>query len=163
MGDAATCGHPVDVARSDRLHRSQTVAMLDLTLEEIGDRGETDVRMRRDVDALPRSEVHLTHVIEEREGPDRASPGRWEHPVDRHTAEIAGAGLDHHVDSRGRYRARAHRLERGSDAHDDASGPASHTTSFHDDHDRSPKQHTVSFVWLDDRRRVPTSRAWRRT
>jgi len=45
--DAATRRHPVDVAGSDRSQRADAVAVHDLALEQVRDRREPDVRMRR--------------------------------------------------------------------------------------------------------------------
>src|SRR6185437_567238 len=65
MSDPAARRHPVDVTGPDRLVRAQAVAMHDLTLEEIRDRGQADVRMRPHVDAAPRRKIGRSHVVEE--------------------------------------------------------------------------------------------------
>ena len=56
MDDASACGHPVDVAGTDGLNHAQTVTVHQFALEQIGDRGQPDMRMRPHVDALPRRE-----------------------------------------------------------------------------------------------------------
>jgi uncharacterized protein DUF2721 len=72
MHDAAPGGHPVDVARANRLHRAEAVAMQDLAFEEIGHRGKADVRMRPHVEAFARRERHRAHLVKEHERTDRA-------------------------------------------------------------------------------------------
>ncbi|RWA56195.1 hypothetical protein AU476_04380 [Cupriavidus sp. UYMSc13B] len=49
--DAAPGCHPVDVARADRLVAAQAVAVDDLALEQVGDRGQPDMWMRAHVSA----------------------------------------------------------------------------------------------------------------
>src|SRR6185437_1074819 len=95
MRDAATGGHPVDIARAYRLMRAQAVAMDDLALEEIGDRGKPDVRMRPHIDAVPRRKCGRPHVIEEDERADQLARRCGQHAADGEAAEVARAGVDH--------------------------------------------------------------------
>src|SRR5207237_5051233 len=81
MHNAAPGGHPIDVARADRLHRAEAIAMQDLALEEIRHRGEADVGMRPHVEALARRERHGAHLVEEHEGAHRALARRGQHPA----------------------------------------------------------------------------------
>src|SRR5207244_2927048 len=71
VDDAAPRRHPVDPSGTDDLVRTQTVAVHDLALEEISDRGKVDVWVRANVDAGAWCELHGTHVVEEDEGPDQ--------------------------------------------------------------------------------------------
>jgi hypothetical protein len=72
--NAAAGRHPVDGAGLDHLVRAQTVAVIDLAFEEIGDGGEVDMRMRPHVHPLARREHGRPHVIEEHERPDHSPP-----------------------------------------------------------------------------------------
>ena len=51
VNDAAPRGHPVDLAGLDGLHGAKTVSMNDRPGEQIGHRGQTDMRMGPHVDA----------------------------------------------------------------------------------------------------------------
>src|SRR5258706_134389 len=66
---AAPSGHPVHVAGHDGERAAEAVAMHDLAVEQIGDGGEPDMRMRAYVDALAGAKLRRTHVIEEDERP----------------------------------------------------------------------------------------------
>ena len=89
MDDAAAGGHPVDRTRPDCLHRAEAVAVNDLAFEQVGDGGETDVRMRADVDALTGGEIGRAHVVEEDERPDHSPHRRRQDPPHDEAAEIA--------------------------------------------------------------------------
>jgi hypothetical protein len=52
MHDAGTSGHPVHLTGVNLLADAETVAMMDLPIEQIGDRGEADMRMRPNIDPL---------------------------------------------------------------------------------------------------------------
>jgi len=94
MNDAVPGGHPVDVARRDRLHGAEAVAVQDFALEQIGDRRQADVRMRAHVDSGTRREIRRTHVIEKDERADHAVRHPGEHSPHRKPAEVAGVGLE---------------------------------------------------------------------
>jgi hypothetical protein len=99
MGDAASGGHPVDRAGADGLHAARAVAMHNLALEKIGHGGETDMRMRPDIEAGARREDGRTHMVEKNEGPERAALGEGQHAAHLEpVAEIAGARLDRHLE-----------------------------------------------------------------
>ena len=96
MRDAAPGRHPVDVARPDRLHAADAVAMQDLAFEEIGHGGEADVRMRPHVEPLARRQRHRPHLVEEDEGTDAALLRcRQRAAHGKAVAEVAGAGNEH--------------------------------------------------------------------
>ena len=96
MRDAAAGDHPVHFFGLDRLLHADAVAMHDLAREQIGDRGESDVRMRTHVDGLrkPGREVLRADVIEEDEGPDHVPPRERQHAPDFESPEIAAALVD---------------------------------------------------------------------
>src|SRR5437879_155531 len=70
MGDAAPGRHPIDFTRADGLFGTQTVAVHDLAVEQIGDGGKADMRVRAYVHLArdPRREFHRAEMIEEDEG-----------------------------------------------------------------------------------------------
>ena len=98
MHDAASRGHPVDFARPDRHRRAEAVAVHDLAVEQEGDGGEPDVRMRPHVDALAAAELGRPEVIEEDEGADHAPLAVGQRAADREAAEIDAARNDHQFD-----------------------------------------------------------------
>ena len=98
MGDTAACSHPVDRAGPDRLQRAETVAVDDLAPDQVGHRGEPDVRMRPHVDALAEQELRRPHLIEKDERPDHLPARRWQRPAHFEAAEIARPRHDDHLD-----------------------------------------------------------------
>lgn len=69
--------------------------MQDLALEEIGDRGEADVRVRPHIEALPGRERSRPHLVEEDEGPDAALLHVGERAAHREpVSQVARAGND---------------------------------------------------------------------
>jgi hypothetical protein len=81
-----------------RLERAEAVAMDDLAREQIGDRGEPDVRVRAHVDALAEQELRGPHLVEEDERPDHLAARRGQGPAHLEAAEIARPGQDHRLD-----------------------------------------------------------------
>src|SRR3546814_1155378 len=67
MGDTPARGHPVDLARPDRLLGADAVAMHDLAIEQVGDRRQTDMRMRTDIGLARQARLHQlgSHAVEE--------------------------------------------------------------------------------------------------
>ena len=114
MGDAAPCGHPVDLPRADGLLGCDAVAMHDLPIEQIGDGRESDVWMRPHVDAARDAgrKQGGSHVIEENERPHHASLCGWQDAADLESAEITAALLDDEFDHRHRRNLRI-RIVRG--------------------------------------------------
>src|SRR5690606_7545281 len=99
MHDAAARRHPVDRARTNRLHAAKTVAMQYFTAEEIGDGGEPNVRMRTYINAIARCEQRRSHLVEEHERPDHAaSLGRQRALHDESAPEVTAARHDDDVD-----------------------------------------------------------------
>src|SRR5260221_3642512 len=67
--DAAACGHPVDRAGLDVLHRADAVAVHELSFEKVGHRRQPDMRVRTDIGVLEGLELLRTEMIEEKERP----------------------------------------------------------------------------------------------
>src|SRR4051794_36933636 len=65
MHHAAPRDHPIDVAWTNNLLRTQAVTVHELALEQVRERGEPDVRMRPHVDAGTRQQCARPHVVEE--------------------------------------------------------------------------------------------------
>jgi len=88
MGDSAPGGHPVHLARRDGDLGADAVAVGDLAVEEIGDGGKADVRVRANIDAArdARLESDRPHVIEEGERPHHAALGEGQNAPDLEAA-----------------------------------------------------------------------------
>src|ERR1700739_4171867 len=96
--DAAPGRHPIDRARPDRQRGAETVAMYDLAVEQIGDSGKTDMRMRPYIDPLAGLEHGGSEMVEENKRPGHARAGRRQGPMHLKAAEIDRARHDHLVD-----------------------------------------------------------------
>jgi hypothetical protein len=99
--DAATGNHPVDLVRPDTLSETQTVTMQDLALEQIGDRGQPDMRMRPHIERAAGREFDRSHLVEEDERADATSLRGRQHPshddaVAQGTLRGNDSRLDHH-------------------------------------------------------------------
>ena len=66
MHDAAPGRHPVYFTRPDRHGGAETVAVHDLAVEQIGDSGEPDMRMRAHVESVAGAEFRRPEMVEER-------------------------------------------------------------------------------------------------
>ena len=102
MGDTAARHHKVDISGPDGLAATHRVPMQYLTLEQIGYRGEADVRMRQHVDALARREVRRSHFIKKDPGPDHFSLCGWQQTADRKTSQIGYPGAQDRLNSAAR-------------------------------------------------------------
>ena len=99
MHDPAAGSHPVDVARLDRLREAQTVAMENPAVEQIGDGGEANVRMRLDLHAAARRHVHRAKVVEKDERPDHATlHARQDTAHGKAATQVVGTALDQKFD-----------------------------------------------------------------
>ena len=98
MHDAAPGRHQVDLARPDGERGAEAVAVAHLALEQIGDGGEADVRVRAHVDAVADQELGRPHLVEEDEGPDHLLLGRGQRAAHLEAAEVAGARHDDVLD-----------------------------------------------------------------
>src|SRR5688572_7506044 len=92
--DAATRDHPVYFARADALHRPHAVSVQHVALEEVGDGGEADVRVRPYVDVHVGSSQDWAEMVEEDEGPYEPSMGEWKHAPNVDGPEAARARGD---------------------------------------------------------------------
>ena len=91
MGDAGAGGHPVDVAGHDRLVGAEAVAVQDLALEQVGDGGEADMRVRAHVEAASGEELAGAHLVEEDERADHLALARRQGAADLEAAEVVRA------------------------------------------------------------------------
>src|ERR1700742_2046662 len=95
MGDAASGGHQVHRTRLDLLDVALAVAVHDAAVEQIGDGGEPDMRMRPHVHALAGDELHRAEMIEEDERANHLPFAVWQGAShDKAVAEIASARHD---------------------------------------------------------------------
>ena len=67
--DAATRGHPVHFARSDRNRGAQAVTVHDFAVKQVGYGGKSDVRMRPHVETIARAKFSRPEMIEKDEWP----------------------------------------------------------------------------------------------
>ncbi len=67
---------------------AETVAMHDFAVEQIGDGGEPDMRVRPHVDAVAGAEHRRSEMIEEDERPDHARARRRQRAMHLEAAEI---------------------------------------------------------------------------
>ncbi|MND28824.1 hypothetical protein D3C80_193180 [compost metagenome] len=94
MHDAAPGGHQVNVSGANDEFGAETVAMLDFAVEQIGDGGKPDMRMRLDVQRLTSLQDRRSHAVKKDEGADETTlPGR-QGAAHRKAANIAGARND---------------------------------------------------------------------
>ena len=117
MDDATTCGHPVDLARTDRRGGAEAVAMHDLPVEQEGDGGEADMGMRPHVDALTGAKLGRPEMIEEDEGPDHAPLGVRERAAHREMADVYAARHHDEVDGVSGFRIAGRRILGRKEAH----------------------------------------------
>ena len=103
MNDPTSRGHPVDFAWDDGLNGTQTIAVYQLTFEQVGDGGQIDVRMRTYVDSAAWQELRRAHVIEEDEGSHRPSRYRRQNSPHFESSDIARPRLERDLDGRGRF------------------------------------------------------------
>src|SRR6185503_15069800 len=95
----AAGGHQVHRAGRDLLDVAFAVAMHDRAVEQIGDGGEPDMRMRPHVHALAGDELHRAEMIEEDEGTDHLPLAmRQRAPHHESVAEIARARHDNEIE-----------------------------------------------------------------
>ena len=86
MHDAAARRHPVDGTGLDQLFAAQTVAVHHRALEQIGHRGQADMRMRAHVDLRFRLDRNRAEMIEEHERPHRPALQRRQHAAHHEAA-----------------------------------------------------------------------------
>ncbi|ENN89042.1 hypothetical protein RHSP_01992 [Rhizobium freirei PRF 81] len=98
MHDAAPGRHQVDVAGADDFGRAEAVEMTDFAVEQIGDGGKPDVRMRAHVERFARPQDRRPHAVEEDERPHQPPPAARKRAPHRKTAKVAGARNDEVLD-----------------------------------------------------------------
>ena len=95
MGDAAARGHQIHRAGRDLLDIALAVAVHDAAVEQIGDGGKPDMRMRAHVHALAGHKLNRAEMIEEDEGADHLALAMRQGAAHREAvAKIAGARHD---------------------------------------------------------------------
>ena len=97
MHDAAARGHPVDLAGPDRRRGAEAVAVHDLAVEQIGDGGKPDMRMRPHVEAVAGAKFRRPEMIEEDEGPDHARARRRQRAAHREAVAEIDRARHHHL------------------------------------------------------------------
>ncbi len=98
MGDAAPGDHPVQRAGRDDLVGAGAVAVMEVALEQVGDRAEADMRMRPHVDALAGQQLGRPGLVEEDERPDHLPLRRRQGAPDLEAAKVARARDDEGLD-----------------------------------------------------------------
>jgi hypothetical protein len=93
VGHAMTGGHQVELTRADHLLVSQAVAVQRLAGEQPGDGLQTDVRVRRDPQALI-ADVGRPDVVEEAPRPNRSPAALRERPAHSDRAHLGFSALD---------------------------------------------------------------------
>src|SRR5262245_34098078 len=94
MHDAASGGHPVDLAGLDRHGGAEAVTVHDLAIEEIGYGGEADMRVWANVETIARVEFRRSKMIEKDKWPNHAGPSGRQCTTDREVAEVHCARHD---------------------------------------------------------------------
>ena len=96
MHDAAAGGHPVHLAGADRHRGAETIAVHDLAVEQVADRGEPDMRVRPHVQPLAAAEFGRAEMVEKDEGADHARAHRRQGTAHGEAvAEVRSTGDDH--------------------------------------------------------------------
>src|SRR3546814_17499898 len=74
--------------------------MHDLAIEQVGDRRQTDMRMRTDIGLARRARLHQLgyHEVEEDVGADHAALGERQHAADFKGTQVEAALLDEEFD-----------------------------------------------------------------
>ena len=88
MNDALASRHPVDLARTNRLHVTKAVPMQYLTLEQKRDGGEADMRMRANVHTGAGRKLSGPHVIEKDERPHTLPALVWQRTAHREFTQV---------------------------------------------------------------------------
>jgi hypothetical protein len=98
MSDATARRHPVHITWANWLSRAEAVTMVDIALEEVGNRGKANMRMRSHIQSVPRQELAWAHLIEENEGPDHLPLARRQGAAHLESAQIMRTGNDNRID-----------------------------------------------------------------
>src|SRR5205809_7284508 len=118
MGNAAPGGHQVHRAGGYLERIALAVAMHDAAIEQVGDGGKSDVRVRAHVEPLPSDELNRSHLIEEDEGTDHLALAMRQRAAHREAvAEIAYARNNDELERVTRSFLAEHWIGRGQPAH----------------------------------------------
>src|SRR6202046_847929 len=99
MHDAGASSHPVNLARADLLADAETVGVMDLTVEQIGDRRQADMGVRSDVDPFTRAKVGRPHVIQKNEWPNHPSARKRQNAADfQSAAQVLARAFDDQIE-----------------------------------------------------------------
>src|SRR5713226_22365 len=119
MGNAPPRGHQVHRAGLDFLDVALAVAVHDAAVEQIGDGGEPDMRMRANVHALAGYELHRSEMIEEDEGADHLALAVRQRAAHLESiAEVAGARHNDQFERVARFGIAKHGIVGGHPAHE---------------------------------------------
>src|SRR5690606_14584529 len=79
---------------------THAVAMHDLSIEQVGDRRQADVRMRAHVRLLRKARVEVLrpHAVKENVGTDHPAFGEWQDAPDLERTKVPAALLDDEFD-----------------------------------------------------------------
>ena len=117
MNDAATRGHPIDLAWPDRRGGAEAVAMHDLAVEQERDGGEADMGMRPHIDTLAGAKFRRSEMVEEDERADHAPIHVGQGATHREMAYVHAPRHDHEVDRIGGPRIAGRRVLGRKEAH----------------------------------------------
>ena len=98
VDDALPCHHQVDITGADRLQAAEGVPVQYLALKQVGDRADTDMRVRAHIDALPGGEIRGPHMIEEDPWPDHLLLSARQGAPHREPAQLLRLGLNQLLD-----------------------------------------------------------------
>jgi hypothetical protein len=99
MRDAVSRGHPVHVAGPDVLCAAKTVTMQDLTLEQVGQGGKTNMGMWPHIQSFAGHELARSHLIKEDERADHLPFVCWQGPTHLEASNVVGTGYDDSLDA----------------------------------------------------------------
>ena len=111
MDDAAAGRHQIHVARLDDHFGAERIAVPDLAVEQIGDGGKPDMRMRTHIHRLAGAQDGRTHAVEEDEGADQPALCRRQSAANLEAADVLGVRDHHQLDLR-RWRRRRRARDR---------------------------------------------------
>src|ERR1700681_2634894 len=118
MGDAAARGHQVHGTGLDFLDIALAVAVHDAAVEQIGDGGKSDMRMRAHVHALAGHKLHRPEMIEKDERADHLALAVRQRAAHLESiAEVAGPRYDVQFERITRLRIAKHGIVGGKPAH----------------------------------------------
>src|SRR5215203_588735 len=118
MHDAAAGPHPVDRPWFDGPFGAQTVAVQDLTLKQVGDSCQVDVRMGTHIDSLVCQELGRAHLIEKDERSNHLPFEGRQRASDLHLAKVHRARNNQRLDGVRAGAVTGNGIRAGTPAHD---------------------------------------------